>query len=621
MDHLKNCFAVVCEWPEANAAENETALRLKRAGSIIGKNLIIINKKGEILKDFKASGKYLESGDVDFVINLHFASPKAYDAYSYVALWNPIKFYFDWDYRKFSIHLLTHNDFISCKSTPADDQIIRMITFHETNHLEPEITINHTNSGPYYKFEDSQRDKVFYCGINWDKFGGKKSRFSDLFKILDKKNILKIYGPEKLSGGLVPWEGFVSYQGSIPFDGTSTFSTISQCLLGLALSHEAHIESEIASSRLFEIIAGGALPICDQNPFFKKFFGDKVLYVHGESDEEKAQEIINHYSWAEQNKNHVKKMVQELQEFMQQNYDLAFQLKEMYEKHKKRRAEVEAKYLAQTNKFKVNILYFCEDKDDDFLNLKNSIKSQVYKNIKLTILANFTPENFSLLKSELTEAELIIHGCKDKNKIGKAIEKFQQSANLNESDLFLLTNKNEKLLHDHISSLVRIFEYNPENKVAASYNVITGKEAHLPVFDNSIEKTPNSVAIGSFIIKELPPLYITRYLHPRNYLLALKKLHQENFQSSKRPTIMIETPNSLDYGFDFTERALSEDFPFHNNSNISEINQNLLMSHLTSKDFAYKLIKKIKVLKIFLLPRKLSHIIRNFIRKIRKKLR
>jgi hypothetical protein len=617
MNSLKNRFAVVCEWPEANAAENETALRLKRAGYLIGKELIIINKNGEILQNLKGTGRYLKASDVDFTINLHFASPKNYDGYSYVALWNPIKFYFDWQYKRFSVNLLTHHDFISCKSQPADDQITRMIALNESNHLPPQATINHTNCGPYHKFEDSPRDKIFYCGINWDKFGGKKSRFSTLFRILDKKNILKIYGPEKLSGGIIPWEGFVSYEGSIPFDGTSTFSTISKSLLGLALSHEAHIESEIASSRLFELIAGGSLPICDKNPFFQKFFGDRVLYVKGETDEEKAEEIIKHYNWAKKNLATVKKMVDELQSFMQQHYDLSLQLKKMYEDHLQRKVQVEANYLAKTQNLKVNILYICQDQNDDFANLKLSLEAQSYSNITTFILSNSIPNNFDKLKAEFNNTELFIDASLGGNKIGKIIAKFQESSHYNDSELFLITNEYEKLFFDHISSLVRVLENNPQSKAASSFSIIYGKEPHLPVLDIGMNKILNSIAIGSVILRGLFPIFITRYIHPRNYLITVKKFYRDNLSLSQRTTMAIKTPNSLDAGFEALELALIQDFPDKQEHDYAEVNYSDIIHKLISKDIAYKIVKKIKILKPLLLPRKLVHMIRSIIRKIR----
>ena len=63
--------------------------------------------------------KRVTGRDVDFVISLHFETPKAYDVFSFVALWNPLRFFKDYGYRHYSKNLLTHDDFLSCSSTWA----------------------------------------------------------------------------------------------------------------------------------------------------------------------------------------------------------------------------------------------------------------------------------------------------------------------------------------------------------------------------------------------------------------------------------------------------------------------------------------------------------------------
>lgn len=127
--------------------------------------------------------------DVDFIINLHFASAKCYDGFSYIALWNPTQFFHDWGYQAYSNNLISHHDFLSCLSQPADDHAYRISHINNTKHLAPKIVLNHTNSGPYYQF-DNDRSGVFYCGINWDKILG-QTRFFQIFKALDKKIFLE----------------------------------------------------------------------------------------------------------------------------------------------------------------------------------------------------------------------------------------------------------------------------------------------------------------------------------------------------------------------------------------------------------------------------------------------
>ena len=122
-------FAVVKLWPKIKAAEDENVARLKVTAKSLGLKCIEITPDGRLVDPPHTR---LTQADVDFVIHLHFETPKAYDIFSFVALWNPVQFYHDWGYRRFSRHLLTHDDFFSCSSTGTDDHIRRMIASDPT---------------------------------------------------------------------------------------------------------------------------------------------------------------------------------------------------------------------------------------------------------------------------------------------------------------------------------------------------------------------------------------------------------------------------------------------------------------------------------------------------------
>lgn len=540
---MKNSFAVVCEWPGVGAAENETIFRIKIAANKIKKTVLVIDKYGNILDDnFKSTLRIIKNQEVDFIINLHFASPKCYDGFSYVALWNPVKFYHDWGYKKYSYNLTSHHDFISCLSEPADDHALRISYINNTKHLEPQMVLSHTNSGPYYQFDSNKRSGVFYCGINWDRISG-KSRFSEIFEILDKKNILKIYGPRKLEK-IIPWNGFKSYVDEIPFDGVSTFKEISKCLLGLALSHSAHIESAIASSRVFELIAGGALPICDENPFFKKYFGDKVLYVNG-SDKEKAEQIDGHYNWAIQNKDQVEQMVNILQDFMKENFDLAKQLEVLYEKHQSRRELIEKQYCALENKFQVNVIYICDSQNDGdgFANLISFVTNQNYQNINVIIASNH--KNLTQIKSldDFGISYKIIRHDIAEYKVGLILEEIQNQLPRYENELFMITTRYEQFFYDHISSLVRCFEDDINCQVAESNCILHSQKASYgPYINNSKEFyiLDHNMVLGSVMFRVFPPRFILRYLDYCNYAQSLKSFFSSFYIKLNRATIKFD---------------------------------------------------------------------------------
>ncbi len=597
---LKNSFAIVCEWPGTTAAENEVMHRIKRSAASINKNALIIDKYGYILdENLESTDIILQNRDVDFVINLHFASPKCYDSFSYVALWNPIKFYHDWGYQKYSFNLVTHHDFISCSSDPADDHALRIAHANNTKHLTPEIVINHTNSGPYYPFSDN-RSGIFYCGTNWDKIvGNKTSRFADIFTILDEKDILKIYGPKKLANGVVPWEGFKSYVDEIPYDGISTFKEISKCLLGLALSHESHIESEIASSRVFELIAGGALPICDENPFFKKVFGQKVLYVDGKG-ENKAYQIINHYNWALQNRDKVKQMVDALQDLMQEKLDLTKQLEALYKNHQKRKEVVEKQYCALGTKFLVNVIYLHNSQSekkhsDNFSNLTSSLKSQNYQNINLIIASNdATLKSIKSLDDLGIKYIIIAHNMSVYGKTGLILEKIQNQLPKQENQLFLVINRYERFFYDHISSLVRYFEDQDNCQAAISNVVLVNQAIKYGPFVNNLKDyyvTDHNISTGDIMFRTMPPAFILRYLDPVNYYQSLKAFFANCHYQTNKTTIAIDIKNDLrDFKQDCLNGSLRLEYALESHQPPSYIST-------ISKDEAYQLLSKIKILR------------------------
>ena len=602
-------FAIVCEWPGVNAAENETISRIKVAASLIKKNILVIDKYGNILdENFNKTSDIIQNNDVDFVINLHFASPKCYDGFSYVALWNPVKFYHDWGYKKYSLNLLSHHDFISCLSDPADDHAMRLSYIKNSTHLKPEIVINHTNCNSYYN-PDSNRDSIFYCGINWDKSTG-KSRFSTIFNILDKQNILKIYGPRKL-GKIIPWEGFKSYVDEIPFDGVSTFKEISKCLLGLALSHEAHIESEIASSRVFELIAGGALPICDENPFFKKHFGERVLYVAGNS-EEKAEQISAHYRWATQNKDKVIKMVAVLQNYMKENFDLSKQLETLYNKHQERRRVVENQYCSlkgnqQTGKtYHFFYTHFVKDKkegEDDFSKLATSVRNQNYKNINLTIASNSTQLSKVAALDELgIKYQVVRHGYNEYHQLGLILSEIKNSVTESEDQLFMVTTKYDHFFYDHVSSLVRCFEDKENCLVAESTSALFASQDCVintnDVDSEQYAKDQDCVSCG-VIFKKFPPDFILRYVSFRNYKQSLKSYFGDYYNRVNVVTSSFNTDNDLLKDENYLNKSLSIDY--------APILKRSQSGNLTiSKDTAYQILSHVKFLSPLLKIREIA---------------
>jgi hypothetical protein len=289
---LKRKFAVVKLWPGLKAAEDECIARLKLTARSLGLECLEVDPFACLVDPPHTR---LTQSDIDFVLNLHFETPKGYDIFSFVALWNPLQFYHDWGYRKFTRHLLTHDDFLSCDSAWADDHIWRSLA-NDPMRDGPFFRLYHTLSEPLLD-PTTGEGKLFYAGINWERAGKKPGRYQALLKLLDQCGALRIYGPREYLGVRV-WEGYRNYSGPVPFDGVSIVRLIHEAGVSLVLSSEAHQQSELMSCRLFESLAAGAIIICNENALAKRWFGDTLLYIDTTlAAQETFAQVRSHLDW------------------------------------------------------------------------------------------------------------------------------------------------------------------------------------------------------------------------------------------------------------------------------------------------------------------------------------
>ncbi|MFC6791834.1 hypothetical protein ACFQE0_20880 [Methylobacterium komagatae] len=77
-------------------------------------------------KNIDPSDPRIDRDEYDFVISLHFESPRLFDIPSYSALWNPLEFYFMFGYEKSIMKLVSHNYALSCDSDLADNHALNL---------------------------------------------------------------------------------------------------------------------------------------------------------------------------------------------------------------------------------------------------------------------------------------------------------------------------------------------------------------------------------------------------------------------------------------------------------------------------------------------------------------
>lgn len=138
----------------------------------------------------------------------------------------------------------------------------------------------------------SQGLQIVYLGSNWDR------RQPDLFRLLDRARILRIFGPEAAWEPEGSPESYRAYRGSLPFDGLAPQRTYARHGIGLALLHERWWQEDVISNRIFEIVSVGAVAICPEMPWTRKWFGNSVLYFDpADRPADIADQILRHYEF------------------------------------------------------------------------------------------------------------------------------------------------------------------------------------------------------------------------------------------------------------------------------------------------------------------------------------
>ncbi len=475
-------FAVVKLWPDIKTAEDECIARLKITAAALGLECVEIHADGRLLE---APDRFIAKKDVDFVLHLHYDTPKLYDVFSFVALWNPIQFYHEWGYSRTSRNLLTHDDFISCSSPAADDHIGRMVRRSAT-HLPPLFNLYHSIADIVHAPSLGDH-KLFYAGINWEAISGGKSRHQEVLNRLDRTGLLRIYGP-KLFQGVEVWRGYESYVRELPFDGVSMIDEIAQSGVALVLSSPAHKQSELMSSRLFESIAAGALVVCDENNFAKKYFGDSLLYIDTRCSIDRIYEDIRkHLAWAENNVDEALGMVAKAQDIFRQKFTLKKNLIDLYRGLTDRKRRLLKRQRPEgTASISVCLNLLLPEYSNDILNTHiASVVAQEYDNFSPVLVLDTAAarENRSSIEAalanspvpiDLMEVDFFSYGptreIKTRRSLGAVIADIIRRTS--PADALVFVAPNEKIFSNHLQVLAGSLARNPDKNCAATAAIL-----------------------------------------------------------------------------------------------------------------------------------------------------
>jgi hypothetical protein len=476
---MRGGFAIVKLWPEIKTAEDECIARLKIAAAALGLFCFEIHADGRYIEHPE---RVLRREDVDFVLHLHYDTPKLYDAFSIVALWNPLQFYHEWGYARTSRNLLTHDDFISCSSQSADDHVGRLVRDVPT-HLPPTFKLYHSTADIVHP--PSLGDfKLFYAGINWEAISGGKSRHQEVLKRLDAADAVRIFGPEIFQGVKV-WAGYRNYVRGIPFDGISMIHEIHSAGIALVLSSAAHKSAALMSNRLFESIAAGALVICDENAFAKKFFGDSLLYIDSRcSIDQIFADIEAHLAWAKANPALALAKIEQAQAIFRAEFNLTKNLRDLFSGLRERQAALAAHgapaaSVAPALRVQMHLLMTdfsepvlerhlhnagCQDyaELDITLHVDGGLPDNIRKHIDGRIAQTGSRIRVAVAQYYVTSPQGIV----ERRRTGQVIADVLQHVGQDGAVLFVAPN--ESLLSNHVSMLAASLLRNPQAPCTAS---------------------------------------------------------------------------------------------------------------------------------------------------------
>jgi len=372
-------------------AEAELSRRLILAANNIGWDALEVGSSDEIWRY-----------QPDFVLSLHFKTPKLTCFPTYGCLWHPTVLIETNE--QFTRNILSYDAFLT--SSPHVDRWLgdRVYNTPKKYFIAPFFTsCNRTE----YQQPDLQSPRLMYVGSNWD-----GERFKKLFCSLDSQPWLDVYGSE--SG----WSYLNrSYRGTLPFDGISVLKALNQAGVGLCLHRDEHTREGIPSMRIFEITASGAIAICGAHPFIRQHFADTVLYIDSYlSTADQVTQITDHLNWIATHSQMALEMSKAAHQIFVDQFSLEQLLLNLQSQHQNLLAEkgfAHGDLVKQTS----SVQLILKISNRDLIKLKRSLESieqQTYQNRSVLLIKDVetTDELNSLLGTYQSSFPIQIIDCK-----------------------------------------------------------------------------------------------------------------------------------------------------------------------------------------------------------------
>jgi glycosyltransferase involved in cell wall biosynthesis len=477
-------------------AETELARRICLAGSKLGWEIIEVG-----------SSSAIKSFNPDFVLALHFRTPKVTGFPTYGCMWNPVSFFKLWDAGdKPHKNILSYDGYLS--SSQQIDTWLRDMLYgtNKISFICPDFYTSCHQT--LYQQPQLENPQLVYIGTNWDGWP-----YQEIFKRLDRESYMQVYGPSET------WKYLrSSHKGSLEFDGASVISTLNKAGIGLCLHKQEHIDEAVPSMRIFEIVASGALAICQEHPFIEKAFGDSVFYIDSNlSPREQVSQISTHVQWVQDNQQKALEMSMRAHQIFMEKYTLENLLLKITPYHQEliaKKGFIKIENSTQNSDKFVDIIVRVGDRSERIVRrCLESIASQTYNNIRV-ILVVYKQLPYLNLLIEKYETKL-----KFKIVISEAcgFRSTQMIAGLNavSADYFGILDDDDIMHPNHIHLLTTILNNSKKTGVAYSGSIRTWESdeldlnsekselAHFEPFNvNKLLNLDNFITSNSFIARK-----------------------------------------------------------------------------------------------------------------------
>ena len=454
----------------------------------------------------------------DFVLSLHFRTPKLTEYPTYGCMWNPPSV-IESD-PSFIKNVLTYDGYLSASSQV--DSWLHHLLYGRAKKSFTTPFYTSCNRTPY-QAPNLKDPHLVYFGTNWD-----GPRFKQLFERLDPQEFMQVYGKE------TAWEYLKSsYRGALPFDGTSVLDTLNQAGIGLCLHTPQHCAAGVPSMRIFEIVASGAIALCEPHPFINTNFGDSVLYIDPVlPPDEKACQIAQAVDWVRQNPQPALAMSQKAHHIFFEQFALENLLLGIVPHHEaliQQKGFIEtAPELAQSISPPVEFIVRVEDNNLKFLQRALlSLARQTYPSIAVLIILCRPIEGLQeLLEQYQTRLKI--------KTINSSPSEFRSTPlwsglHAITADYFAILNEHDLIYPNHVHTLMRMLQGSQTARVAYSGGIY--------VTDSQDSQPAEPAEIGCFEPFNLDKMLRFENLIASNSFIAKTELIDDEIQLDPKLSI------------------------------------------------------------------------------------